>query len=193
MQSRINTRMGFTLIELMAVVLILAILAGVALPRFFNYQNEAREAATKGTLGGVRAGVANFYANGAVTTGTAVYPTLTELTNGSTMQEDIPVNPYNDSADVESVAVRKRTTASDGIGPLRVSSAAPGDWTVWPRSRRGGSLRRGPRSSGRPRVVWAPRSRGGIQASFGHDICDSKLPALLFRQPEDLCLLRLPP
>ena len=63
-------RKGFTLIELMAVVLILAILAGVALPKFFNYQSQAREASCKGTLGGVRAGIANFYANEALS-GTA--------------------------------------------------------------------------------------------------------------------------
>jgi prepilin-type N-terminal cleavage/methylation domain-containing protein len=80
-------RKGFTLIELMAVVLILAILAGVALPKFFNYQSQAREASCKGTLGGVRAGIANFYANKAISTGTAAYPTLAELTSGATMQE----------------------------------------------------------------------------------------------------------
>ncbi len=88
-------RAGFTLIELMAVVLILAILAGVALPKFFDYQVTAREAACKGSLGGIRAGIANFYANEAVTTGTAAYPTLAELTTiGSVMQESLPDNPY---------------------------------------------------------------------------------------------------
>ena len=60
MRSMSGSRAGFTLIELMAVVLILAILAGVALPKFFDYQTQAREAGCKGTLGGVRAGIANF-------------------------------------------------------------------------------------------------------------------------------------
>ena len=87
-------RTGFTLIELMAVVLILAILAGVALPRFFDYQTRAREAACKGTLGGVRAGIANWYANEAIS-GTPAYPTLGNLTDiGEVMQEAIPDNPY---------------------------------------------------------------------------------------------------
>ncbi len=91
---------AFTLIELMAVVLILAILAGVAMPRFFDYQSQARRASCQGTLGGVRAGIATFYANEAMINGTAVYPTLAQLTDGSTMQEAIPENPYNSSADI---------------------------------------------------------------------------------------------
>jgi prepilin-type N-terminal cleavage/methylation domain-containing protein len=105
-------RAGFTLIELMAVVLILAILAGVALPKFFDYQVTAREAACKGSLGGIRAGIANFYANEAVTNGTAAYPTLAELTTiGSVMQESLPDNPYGG-------------TAANGVEPV---SKANGD------------------------------------------------------------------
>jgi len=104
-------RKGFTLIELMAVVLILAILAGVALPKFFNYQSQAREASCKGTLGGVRAGIANFYANKAISLGTAAYPSLTELTDGSTMQEQIPENPYDDDNNIATVATYAAATA----------------------------------------------------------------------------------
>ncbi len=90
-----SSRRAFTLIELLAVVIILAILAGVALPRFFNYQIEARDASCKGTLGGVRAGLANYYADQAITNGAAVYPTLAQLTTVTTvMQEAIPDNPY---------------------------------------------------------------------------------------------------
>ena len=103
MERNISVRAGFTLIELMAVVLILAILAGVALPKFFNYQTQAREASCKGTLGGVRAGIANFYANKAITS-TARYPTLDELTDGTVMQESIPENPYNDTNDVDTTS-----------------------------------------------------------------------------------------
>lgn len=103
MKRNAAVRAGFTLIELLAVVLILAILAGVALPKFFDYQTQAREASCKGALGGVRAGIANFYANKAVTS-TARYPDLAELTDGSVMQEVIPDNPYNDMNDVDTVA-----------------------------------------------------------------------------------------
>lgn len=91
---------GFTLIELIAVIVVLAILAGVALPRYFDYASNARESATKGTLGGVRAGIANFYANSAIS-GTPAYPTFNELdTLGTVMQESIPENPFNNSNDI---------------------------------------------------------------------------------------------
>jgi MSHA pilin protein MshA len=110
-------RRGFTLIELMAVVVILAILAGVALPKFFDYSQEAKIASTKGTLGGVRAGIANFYAQKAVNS-TARYPDRDELTGGSVMQEAVPDNTYNDSnavaAATSAQAVSRTTGGSEG-------------------------------------------------------------------------------
>jgi MSHA pilin protein MshA len=53
---------GFTLIELVMVIVILAILAVVAIPKYFNLQSDARSAAEKGVVGGVRAGIHTYYA-----------------------------------------------------------------------------------------------------------------------------------
>ncbi len=128
MKRNSAVRAGFTLIELMAVVLILAILAGVALPRFFDYQTRAREAACKGTLGGVRAGVANYYANEAIVNGTAAYPSLAQLTTiGTVMQERIPENPYaGTTPDVVTTAVK-----ADADGRNLVGGGGIGGWAYF--------------------------------------------------------------
>lgn len=92
---------AFTLIELVVVIVVLAILSGVAIPKYFDYAAKARESACKGTLGAVRAAIANFYANQIVTTGKGTYPTLVNIqTTGTVMQEPMPANPYNSSSTI---------------------------------------------------------------------------------------------
>jgi general secretion pathway protein G len=95
---------AFTLIELIAVIVVLAILAGVAIPKYFDYAANAKASSAKGTLGGVRSAIANFYANSAVS-GAAAYPSLVQLqTTGTVMQEPIPTNPYNNDATIAAAA-----------------------------------------------------------------------------------------
>ena len=95
---------AFTLIELVAVIVVLAILAGVAIPKYIDYAANAKASACKGILGGVRSAIANFYANSAVS-GTPAFPTLVQLqTVGTVVTEAVPANPYSTHANAALIA-----------------------------------------------------------------------------------------
>jgi len=118
---------AFTLIELIAVIVVLAILAGVAIPKYIDYTANARSAAVKGTLGGVRSAIANFYANSAVS-GSPAFPTLVQIqTVGTVMQEAIPANPYNNSTTI-SAATWNTTPPVAGTNGWNYDAAAGKFW-----------------------------------------------------------------
>ncbi len=57
---------GFTLIELVVVIVILGILAVTAAPRFLNLQNDAREASLDGLSGAIKGAVGIVYGKAAI-------------------------------------------------------------------------------------------------------------------------------
>lgn len=89
---KMRNEKGFTLIEIVMVIILLGILAAVAIPRFIDLSVKAKEGATRGILGGSRGTISIAYANNALH-GHAGWPAIGSLR--PQMTQGIPANPYN--------------------------------------------------------------------------------------------------
>jgi prepilin-type N-terminal cleavage/methylation domain-containing protein len=74
-------RRGFTMIEMLMVILLVAILAVVAIPQFIDFRTEAKNAATQSVLGAIRSGIMNQYTQSLLRCGASAgtWPTLAGL------------------------------------------------------------------------------------------------------------------
>lgn len=83
---------GFTLIELMVVMVIIALLLTIAAPRYFDHIDRAREATLQESLNVMRDAIDKYYGD------TGKYPqTLDELVTRRYLRR-IPVDPLTDSS-----------------------------------------------------------------------------------------------
>lgn len=57
-----NRQTGFTLVELVMVIVIIGVLAAIAIPKFIDLSAEANTAATQGVAGALSSGAATNYA-----------------------------------------------------------------------------------------------------------------------------------
>ena len=78
--KRLKNEAGFTMIELVVVIVILGILAAFAVPRYTALQTQARAAAVNGMAGALRGAVAVVRSHYIVTGATASPVTLTDGT-----------------------------------------------------------------------------------------------------------------
>ncbi len=116
---------GFTLIELVVVIVILGILAVTAAPRFLDLQGDARKASLQGLKGAMQGAAGIVYGKAAIA------GVETEATN--TISSGVGTDTLN-------IVYGYPEASADGIG--KAVAGIDSDWTLVSGARSGGSCQR---------------------------------------------------
>jgi len=84
-----NNNKGFTLIELIMVIVILGILAAVSVPKFLNFSSDAHEKNALAFVGNLKSGVNIYGAQQAISAGVVDYPSPTSYITTGTLVADV--------------------------------------------------------------------------------------------------------
>lgn len=114
---------AFTLIELMITVAIIAVLAGVAIPKFADLINKSREGATKGNLGAIRSAILVYYGD------TEGYYPSGSKTNPSTLLTTTLVPKY--LKELPNAYISGKHAASNRVYTHEWPSAHSHDYGYW--------------------------------------------------------------
>lgn len=123
-----NRHGGFTLVELLVVMAIIALLVSIAAPRYFHSVDKARESSLRANLAVMRDSIDKYYSDH------GRYPTqLQELVEKRYLRA-IPVDPMTDS-DSSWVIVAPKSADQGGVADIRSGaegkSASGSDYASW--------------------------------------------------------------
>ena len=95
--STINNQRGrISIVELGILVIICGILSAVAIPKYLDLVSESKKDACFHNLGSLRSMITIYYANQAVKTGRASWPTHADLIGKRVASNGLPKNPYQE-------------------------------------------------------------------------------------------------
>ncbi|MBW8328946.1 MAG: prepilin-type N-terminal cleavage/methylation domain-containing protein [Thiobacillus sp.] len=108
---------GFTLVELMVVMAIIALLLALALPRFFNHLENSRETILKQDLAVMRDAIDKYHGD------TGRYPDSLDALVSARYLRALPIDPITGKADTWQIVA----PSGDDVGALYdIHSGAPG-------------------------------------------------------------------
>jgi len=88
-RSRVRDKRGFTLIEIVMVIVLLGVLAAIAIPKFVSLKRDAQDATADGIVASVSSAAAIGYAKRAVSATDITYPDITELNDNYLRVENV--------------------------------------------------------------------------------------------------------